>query len=190
MIGNDVVDLIQSRHESNWQRKGFINKLFTAEEQLLIKHDSNPEIMVWLLWSMKEAAYKIYNRQTKLRQYIPKKLICNIVSNNNNYITGQVTCCENIYHTKTTILTDSIHTIAVSFLQDLNNVIEIENTGIIKDQYGIPNLNTLPNRIQDVSISHHGRFEKVVTLIKKNNRQNQQDLVLDKIIFRSMHLIN
>jgi len=188
MIGNDVVDLIQSRHESNWQRKGFIEKLFTAEEQLLIKHDSNPEIMVWLLWSMKEAAYKIYNRQTKLRQYIPKKLICNIVSNNNNCITGQVTCCENVYHTKTTIFTDSIHTIAVSFLHDLNNVIEIENTGIIKDQYGIPYLNTLQNRIKDVSITHHGRFEKVVTIIKKNNRQNQQDSVLDNIKFHCTNL--
>ena len=167
MIGNDVIDLIQSRHESNWQRKGFIEKLFTAEEQLLIKHDSNPEIMVWLLWSMKEAAYKIYNRQTKLRQYIPKKLICNILSNSNNYITGQVTCCENVYHTKTTILTDSIHTIAVSFLHDLNNVIEIENKNIFKDENAIPFLNNLQNKFQDVSISHHGRFEKVVTVVKK-----------------------
>ena len=182
MIGNDVVDLIQSRHESNWQRKGFIEKLFTAEEQLLIKHDSNPEIMVWLLWSMKEAAYKIYNRQTKLRQYIPKKLICIILSNNNNCITGQVTCCENIYHTKTTIFTDSIHTIAVSFLHDLNNVIEIENKNIFKDENAIPFLNNLQNKFQDVSISHHGRFEKVVTVIK-NSRQNQQDSVLDNIKF-------
>jgi len=183
MIGNDVVDLMQSRHESDWQRKGFIEKLFTAEEQLLIQHDSNPEIMVWLLWSMKEAAYKIYNRQTKLRQYIPKKLICNIVSNNNDYITGQVTCYENVYQTKTTIITDSIHTIAVRFLHDLDNVIEIENKNIFKDKNGVPFLNSLQNKFQDVSISHHGRFEKVVTLIKKNSRQNQQDSVLDDIKF-------
>lgn len=164
MIGNDVVDLIQSRQESNWQRKGFIEKLFTAEEQLLIKHDSDPEIVVWLLWSMKEAAYKIYNRQTKLREYIPKKLICKLLSNNDNCITGQVTCDENVYYTRTTIQTDTIHTIAVGFLQDLNNVVEIENTGIIKDQYGIPYLNNVSYSLKDVSISHHGRFEKVVTI--------------------------
>lgn len=165
MIGNDVVDLLQSRQESNWKRKGFIEKLFTAEEQLLIKQDSDSEIMIWLLWSMKEAAYKIYNRQTKLRESIPKKLICKIVSNNNNCITGQVTCGENVYYTKTTILNDSIHTIAVNSFNDLNKVVEIERTGIIKDQYGIPYLNNLPYSLKDVSISHHGRFEKVVTII-------------------------
>lgn len=188
MIGNDVVDLIQSRHESNWQRKGFIEKLFTAEEQLLIKHDSNPEIMVWLLWSMKEAAYKIYNRQTKLRQYIPKKLICNILSNNNNYIKGQVTCCNNVYHTKTTILTDSIHTIAVSFLHDLNNVIEIENKNIFKDENAIPFLNSLQNTFKDVSISHHGRFEKVVTLIKKTDDKTNKIQLNDN--FYSLYFVS
>lgn len=165
MIGNDVVDLLQSRQESNWKRKGFLEKLFTDEEQLLIKQDSDTEIAIWLFWSMKEAAYKIYNRQTKRREYIPKKLICKVVSKSNDYILGQVTCEENVYYTKTAILNDSIHTIAVSYINDLNKVVEIENSGILKDQYGIPYLNTLPDIIKHVSISHHGRFEKVVTII-------------------------
>ncbi|PXY42095.1 phosphopantetheinyl transferase [Flavobacterium cheongpyeongense] len=165
MIGNDVVDLLQSRQESNWQRTGFLEKLFTADEQQAIKQDIHPEIMVWLFWSMKEAAYKIYNRQTKLRAYIPKKLICKILSNTNNYITGMVTCDENVYYTKSTILNDSIHTVAVSSFDDLNNVIEIKKIRIFKDQYGIPYLRNLGAKIQDVSISHHGRFEKVVTII-------------------------
>ena len=165
MIGNDVIDLLQSRQESNWQRKGFVEKLFTTEEQLLIKQDSDPEIMIWLFWSMKEAAYKIYNRQTKRREYIPKKLICKIISNNNSCIKGQVSCEKNVYHTKTTISNDCINTIAVSSFNDLNKVIEIEKTEILKDQYGIPYLNNLSYGIKDVSISHHGRFEKIVTII-------------------------
>lgn len=165
MIGNDVVDILQSRQESNWQRKGFIEKLFTVEEQLLIKQDSEPEILIWLFWSMKEAAYKIYNRQTKRREYIPKKLMCKIVSKNNDYISGQVTCGENIYYTKTTILNDAIHTIAVSSFNDLNNVIEIDKYGILKDEYGIPYLDDLSYISKDVSISNHGRFEKVVTIL-------------------------
>ncbi|MGO4771217.1 4'-phosphopantetheinyl transferase superfamily protein [Flavobacterium sp. W22_SRS_FK3] len=165
MIGNDVVDLLQSRQESNWRRRGFVEKLFTIEEQVLIKKDANPEILIWLFWSMKEAAYKIYNRQTKHREYIPKKLICTIISNSNSYITGQVTCEKNVYYTKTTILTDSIHTIAVISFNDLNNVIEIENIGVFKDQHGIPYLNDTSNGIKDVSVSNHGRFEKIVTII-------------------------
>ena len=167
MIGNDVIDLQQSRQESNRQRKGFIEKLFSANEQLLITEDSNPETMVWLLWSMKEAAYKVYNRQTKIRKYIPKQLICSIVSKENNQINGLVNCNENIYYTKTILSKEAIHTIAVSVLNDLDCVIEIEKKGIIKDANGIPYLsNAALDAFQDVSISHHGRFKKVVTLNK------------------------
>ena len=28
MIGNDIVDLVQARFQSNWKRKGFVQKLF------------------------------------------------------------------------------------------------------------------------------------------------------------------
>ncbi|WP_264537852.1 4'-phosphopantetheinyl transferase superfamily protein [Flavobacterium sp. N1736] len=165
MIGNDVIDILQSRHESNWQRKGFIEKLFTIDEQLLITNSAEPEMMVWTLWSMKEAAYKVHNRQTKIREYIPKKLVCNITSQFSNSISGQVICGENVYFTKTVISKETIHTIAVCSLSDLQHVIEIENKGIIKDKNGIPYLsNMVSNTFQDVSVSHHGRFEKVVTL--------------------------
>ena len=88
MIGNDVIDIIQSRYESNWQRKGFLQKIFTTDEQLLINKALNTEIIVWVLWSMKEAAYKIYNRQTKTRAYIPQKLVCSLNSQNGKYILG------------------------------------------------------------------------------------------------------
>jgi phosphopantetheinyl transferase (holo-ACP synthase) len=165
MIGNDVVDLLQSRKDSNWKRKGYIEKIFNPEEQLYISNASDPEIMVWALWSMKEAAYKIYNRKTKVREYIPKKLNCFIESQNEILITGKVICSENTFHTKTILSNDFIHTVAVSFFDDLNNVIEIENKTIDKDKNGIPFLAAgLQNIAQDVSISHHGRFEKVVTL--------------------------
>jgi phosphopantetheinyl transferase (holo-ACP synthase) len=165
MIGNDVIDIAQSRHESNWQRKGFIQKLFTTNEQLLIAHSPEPEIMVWALWSMKEAAYKIYNRQTKIREYSPQKLVCSIISQYENCILGQVICCGYVYHTKTMVSKDSIHSIAVVNLHDLNKVIEIERKEIFKDNNGIPYLHdTVSNTFTDVSLSHHGRFEKVVTL--------------------------
>lgn len=165
MIGNDIIDIVQSRRESNWQRKGFIQKIFNVEEQLLISNAQDPEIMIWMLWSMKEAAYKIYNRKTKLRSYIPKKLNCAITSQNQDYIVGIVNCAGAIYYTKTILSENYIHTIAVTSLDDFKNVIEIENKDIIKDNNGIPYLVTfLSNTIQDVSISHHGRFEKVVTI--------------------------
>lgn len=164
MIGNDVIDIQQSRQESNWRRKGFLQKLFTLDEHFLISNAPNPEIMVWLLWSMKEAAYKIYNRQTKIREYIPQKLVCSITSQNQNTATGIVTCFDTVYYTKTTLSKDHIHTIAVNILNNLNDVTEIERKFILKDKNGIPYLLTSQNAIQSVSISHHGRFEKVVTI--------------------------
>lgn len=164
MIGNDVIDIQQTRQESNWRRKGFIQKLFTLDEQLLISNATNPEITVWLLWSMKEAAYKIYNRQTKIREYIPQKLVCSIISQNHNTAAGIVTCFGNVYYTKTTLSKDYIHTIAVCISDNLNNVTEIERRSILKDKNGIPYLLTSQNTVQEVSVSHHGRFEKVVTI--------------------------
>ena len=163
MIGNDIIDLAQSRAESNWRRKGFIVKLFTAKEQLLIKNYAKPETMVWLLWSMKEAAYKIYNRQTKIREFSPRKLSCAINSLHTNYAFGKVVCNDNVYYTKSIFSLESIHTIAVDNFENINNVVEIEKQEIVKDESGIPYLKTA-NTLQDISISHHGKFEKWVTL--------------------------
>ncbi|PWB27163.1 4'-phosphopantetheinyl transferase superfamily protein [Flavobacterium sp. HTF] len=164
MIGNDVIDLTQSRIESRWQRRGFTEKLFVPEEQQLIAEHHEPEIMVWLLWSMKEAAYKIYNRQTKIREYSPKKLLCSLHSLNAHNTFGKVVCAKNTYYTKTIISSESIHTIAVTVFEDLNNIMEIENKKIIKDENGIPYLVTSPTILKPVSVSHHGRFEKIITL--------------------------
>jgi phosphopantetheinyl transferase (holo-ACP synthase) len=165
MIGNDVIDIIQSRKESNWRRRGFIAKIFTLDEQLLISNAADSEIMVWILWSMKEAAYKVYNRETKIREYIPQKLACSLASQNRNSITGNVICSGQTYSTKTVFSQDYIHTIAVTHFDDLNKVIEIEKKTISKDKNGIPYLtSSFQNTIQYVSVSHHGRFEKVVTI--------------------------
>lgn len=168
MIGNDVIDLEQSRSESNWQRRGFIEKLFTDAEQQLIKDYYDPEIMVWLLWSMKEAAYKIYNRETKIREFIPKKLSCTIITLDTVNADGFVICNGNKYYTKTQINSEKIHTIAASISEDLNNIIEIEKKEIVKTENGIPYL-YIPheNTFKDVSISNHGRFEKIVTIAEK-----------------------
>lgn len=169
MIGNDVIDLRQTRIESNWMRKGFIQKVFTDQEQFLIANHPNPEIAVWTLWSMKEAAYKIWNRETKIRAYIPNKLHCSLLTQNSTDITGQVHYGSCTYYTKTIISKEHIHTIAVNFLNDLEHIIEIEKKEILKDKYGIPYLPTIADELKydkAVSISNHGQFEKVVTIKK------------------------
>lgn len=160
MIGNDIVDLALARKESNWQRLGFLEKIFTIKEQLLILNAENPEIMVWNLWSRKEAAYKIYNRQTGIRGYIPTKLECNY----ENSTSGSVYCNGNVYHTKTEISKDKIYTIAVSQKSDLKEIKELKPTVQIHKRNGIPYVNDANNMLKPISRSHHGRFTAMVSI--------------------------
>lgn len=161
MIGNDIVDLVLARKESNWQRKGFLDKIFTQKEQLLIANADNPEVMVWNIWTRKEAAYKIYNRQTNIRGYFPLQLECSYESETS----GKVCCNGNTYYTETKISENCIYTIAVAekdyFMQIRNLDSDIE---ICKNN-GIPFIiDELIKITKPVSISHHGRFWKAITL--------------------------
>ncbi len=161
MIGNDVIDLKLAREESNWKRKGFLDKLFTKNEQKLIFLAENPEIMVWNLWSRKEAVYKIYHRQTKIRAFIPKELECSEVDilliKKHGIVT--INCCD--YYTETELNSDYIHTSAVTKMEDFEKITGVTVKDISKDQYGIPNHSSTKN---PVSISHHGRFERKIQL--------------------------
>jgi len=110
MIGNDIVDLVQARLQSNWKRKGFLEKIFTQKEQELIFSSTNSENMVWNLWTRKEATYKIFNRNTQIRAFIPHLLECHL--SNEEFDT--VTIENQTYYTQTVINEESIYTIAVS----------------------------------------------------------------------------
>lgn len=161
MIGNDIVDLDSARKESNWKRKGFLDIIFSSKEQYLILNDSNPELMVWNLWSRKEAAYKIYNRITGIREYFPLQMQCHY----ENECLGTVSVKGFVFYTQTQVTRDYVYTIAVSEIPVLNKIIPLESLENIKKENGIPYvLDTVSNAIIPVSISHHGRFHRMITL--------------------------
>lgn len=161
MIGNDIIDLALAQKESNWKRNRFLKKLFTNEEQLLVANAKNPEMMVWNLWSRKEAAYKIYNRETGIRGYFPKQLVCFYESET----MGTVCCNERIYYTKTTATKDFIYTISAVSLDLFNQIIKINPEDKINKVNGIPLIiNTQTALSKPVSISHHGRFWEGITI--------------------------
>lgn len=162
MIGNDIIDLALARKESNWQRKGFFDKIFTAKEQLLIAGAENPEIMVWNLWSRKEAAYKIYNRETGIRGYFPLQLECI----HQNEISGSVSIKGNTYFTKTIISDAFIHTIAVLKKENFDRIKKLNSNETISKTDGIPFIiDKQTKKTRPVSISHHGQFWEGITLI-------------------------
>jgi phosphopantetheinyl transferase (holo-ACP synthase) len=165
MIGNDIVDLALIRQESNWKRKGFLDKIFTQNEQLQISTAENSEVMVWNLWSRKEAAYKIYNRQTLIRGYFPLQLECFDLEISDEITFGKVSVKQYVYFTKTEITTHFINTVAVENVNDLDKIKTLENRKNIHKIDGIPSLFSKKNSVASpLSISHHGRFEHILTI--------------------------
>ena len=108
MIGNDIIDLTFARLESNWQRRGFLEKQFTTNEQKLILTAKNSFILVWKLWSMKEAAYKIYLQQNETRFFAPKKFDCLLKSGKK----GLVYFKDQIFYTSSIVSQKYIFTLA------------------------------------------------------------------------------
>ena len=108
MIGNDLVDLKLAAKQSNWQRKGFLDKLFTHKEQGYILNSDNPFKTVWLLWSMKESAYKAYLQMHNERFFAPKNLTCNLTSKNK----GTVLINNTLFFTESEIGEAFIYTVA------------------------------------------------------------------------------
>ena len=162
MIGNDIVDLALARKESNWQRKGFLDKIFTVKEQLLIANTKNSEIMVWNLWSRKEAAYKIYNRETGIRGFFPLQLECFY----ENETFGTVSIKEKIYFTQSKIENDSIYTIAVIEKEYFKKIKRISSAVAILKKNGIPfTIDSYLKTEKPVSISHHGRYWEGITIL-------------------------
>jgi phosphopantetheinyl transferase (holo-ACP synthase) len=161
MIGNDIIDLDLARKESNWKRKGFLEKIFSFEEQILIHNSSNSELMVWNLWSRKESAYKIYNRYTGIKGYFPWLLHCAYDDKHS----GKVVIGNFGFYTKTQITENYIYTIAVSETILFDRIKRLETAENVKKDNGIPYiLDVTTNTIQPVSITHHGQFQRIISL--------------------------
>lgn len=176
MIGNDIIDRSLASIESNWKRKGFLEKQFTEKERSIILKAKKPFEMVWLMWSMKEAAYKIYAQQHEERFFAPIKFECEVGNNNE----GIVCFKEQKFFTRSVLNEHFIFTIASlqkevkadSYLGGPERIDErikkklYQKTGILfseieqkKAKNGAPNYyhNNKP-LLKSCSIAHHGNY--------------------------------
>ena len=187
MSGNDIIDLKQATIESNYKRRGFIEKIFTKLEQDYINSVAQPHQAIWRLWSMKEAVYKIYSRQNRCRFFAPKKFSCstinnktgNVLINNVQYLTNTITSTKYIYTIakpidciSNTILhccfyhaasnaqmqSSNIHNLIIDKYAILKN--KNSNTLFIKkDTNGIPFLYcSKDDELIPITITHHGNY--------------------------------
>lgn len=163
MIGNDVVDLAAARLESNIRRKGWQEKLFTADECAFISASRNPEVAVWLLWSMKEAAYKAWNRQSGIRIFAPQKLQCTVDQLSHQKASGMVKIESNRYYTQSEISKSFIHTIAVRAENMFDDIRYIPEAAVAKDDNALPYFKKDCQRFP-ASKSHHGNHSFSIAL--------------------------
>lgn len=57
-LGNDIVNVSIKRYKFENLNIKFIERVFTLNEQLMIKTSLYPTFITWLLWAAKEAAFK------------------------------------------------------------------------------------------------------------------------------------
>lgn len=183
MIGNDVVDLGLARRQSNWQRPGFLEKVFTAYEQQVIGKVADKHRAVWLMWSMKEAAYKAHQRRFGLpRKLNWTSLECRVNSFRGSRTSGVVAIEQCLYYSFSRVTAEVIHTFAAGeknlpvrsrllatgsreirgkLLAEMAMLLGLPKSEIslVKDPRGIPHIYLGDTRFHSpFSLSGHGRF--------------------------------
>lgn len=156
MTGNDIVDLETALKESDWRRKGYLEKIFSPAERFLISSAEDAETMVWLLWTMKESAYKIFSRAEKTRIFAPAAIVCSNLIVHKKTAAGDVLHQDQRYFTSSSITEKYIHTFAVSDREVLNKV-KVRISSYHPDDRSYKTGNP-------ASVSHHGRYLALVYL--------------------------
>lgn len=183
MIGNDIVDLQAAATECRITRKGFLDKLFLPAEKKLVQDAGNPVLITWLLWSCKEAVYKIVNRQTGDRRYAPHHYTVQIEGMNDEDAWGSVVHANMAYPFRTCFTSQAVHTYAASSIALLKQLTVLagcfqtpsftallQQTGrlpllgkLYKDTSGIPWIrNPHTGEMSPISLSHHGNYTGIL----------------------------
>lgn len=183
MIGNDIIDLKETKRSTNWERRGFLNKIFTEKEQKMISDAHDPFKTVWKLWSMKESAYKVCIQAGGKRFYNPKRIQCRFEDGFDqvsigfmNLKTETISNDDYIFSTaksddvdaksfvlklpETDINTQSAF-LKQQFISDfsINNNLNFDDLSIQKTQLGVPKLLYKGTDLGvSFSLTHHGLY--------------------------------
>lgn len=159
MIGNDLVDLSLAKHAHRWERKGFLEKIFTENELHLVQSGPDLFTSLWWLWSQKEAVYKIVNRSSGRRWFNPHAFQVTGFGAESTVLFGTNQYCVRTYQQR-----DKIESIATDYRADFKCVRPVDLNCIVK-------LNELPffkdysGKLQPATVSHHGKYASAYALL-------------------------
>ncbi len=183
MIGTDIVDIAEAKKTFNWKRPRFLEKLFTINEQQFIHDSENKLVMVCHLWSMKEAAYKLYTQIHPSRFYNPKQFQCERHKHHFKVIYKDFNCFVNTKITSQYIVSEACltrceisskcfklpcssyknqsQTTKEALLVSVSKRFKIlkSELNIKKSEFGVPSIFHNSKKLSvKISISHHGHY--------------------------------
>jgi phosphopantetheinyl transferase (holo-ACP synthase) len=180
MVGNDIVDLREANKTPNWQHPRFLSKLFTELEQDLINNSDNPFVRIWRLWSMKEAAYKLFTQNNTGRFFNPKGFECALENTfgtvkfknfkcfveskvTSNFIISEAKAIQENFKSKIVSLSSNSPKLQSKELKQnlfehmANTINSNAKLQLTYTRFGVPLLE-VEGELHHISLTHHGRF--------------------------------
>ncbi|SDG53393.1 4'-phosphopantetheinyl transferase family protein [Psychroflexus sediminis] len=169
MIGNDIVDLAKAKEESNIFRPRYLQKVSSPEEIERILSATDPVKCFWRMWTMKESAYKAFQRQFDLKPvFNPFAFTC--LFEDSEF--GTVDFRDHQLAIKTLQTEDFVYSEVLDnehnhnffggscdFLLKVKNQLNLPSLPkFTKTELGLPVL-SLADKISPVSKTHHGKFQ-------------------------------
>ena len=175
LIGNDVIDLAFQKPLFRQFKNSRLNqKIFSDQELVLIDKEDN--ITSLRRWTMKEAAYKAYQRLYQLK---PKFNPARIHTEIKDQKLGFAIIAEHQFKLKTELNTDYIYTYIENqnpqtsiryeskddLITKLSDYFSAQSISISKDSLNIPSI-YINDKSKPISLTHHGSFQWAMFLLR------------------------
>ena len=175
MIGNDVIDLaFQKQLFRQFKNSQLNQKIFSAQELAIIGKEDNLTLL--RRWTMKEAAYKAYQRLHKLK---PKFNPASIHTEIKDQKLGFAIIANNQFKLKTDQNDDYIYTyiyhqnaqISLRYeskddlITKLSDYFSAQSISISKDSLNIPSIH-INDKSKPISLTHHGSYQWAMFLLR------------------------
>ncbi|MFN2261578.1 MAG: 4'-phosphopantetheinyl transferase superfamily protein [Psychroflexus sp.] len=172
MIGNDIVDLNLARTSSNIFRPRYFDKILNTSELNFIQKSQNKFLCFWRIWTLKETAYKAFQRHFLFDDFYNPSLFSSEIINselalvsfrnqtleiksetNSSYIYSW-TKAENIQE-------NIIGNTKAEVFEKLNKALNLASFSLKKDKKALP-YSEIFHKKTPISNTHHGQFYAII----------------------------
>lgn len=169
MIGNDIVDLAKAKAESKLFRSRYLAKICAPSEIEAILNSSDSFVSFWRIWTMKESAYKAFQRQLNFQPvFNPFAFVCELESSVLGKVIYKNSCVliktlreQNFIYSEVndSSPTQTFFGCTADFLSRIKSEYNLNAIPeVIKNEIGVPDLNLDSGKLC-FSKTHHGDFQ-------------------------------